>query len=147
MTKIMFFGTRDYEKEMALNWGKKNNVEVTTSKELLSSATVDQLKDYDGVTTMQFGKLENDVYPKLESYGIKQIAQRTAGFDMYDLDLAKKHNIVISNVPSYSPETIAEYSVSIALQLVRRFPDIERRVQKHMILLGKQKSCLNQLKI
>ncbi|HCZ0069907.1 TPA: hypothetical protein O2G74_000450 [Staphylococcus aureus] len=63
MTKIMFFGTRDYEKEMALNWGKKNNVEVTTSKELLSSATVDQLKDYDGVTTMQFGKLENDVYP------------------------------------------------------------------------------------
>ena len=32
MTKIMFFGTRDYEKEMALNWGKKNNVEVTTSK-------------------------------------------------------------------------------------------------------------------
>ncbi len=31
---------------------------------------------------------------------------------MYDLDLAKKHNIVISNVPSYSPETIAEYSVS-----------------------------------
>ncbi|MCP6297399.1 hypothetical protein NL457_29715, partial [Klebsiella pneumoniae] len=77
------------------------------------------------------GKLENDVYPKLESYGIKQIAQRTAGFDMYDLDLAKKHNIVISNVPSYSPETIAEYSVSIALQLVRRFPDIERRVQTH----------------
>jgi hypothetical protein len=29
------------------------------------------------------------------------------------------------------PETIAEYSVSIALQLVRRFPDIERRVQAH----------------
>ena len=38
---------------------------------------------------MQFGKLEPEVYPKLESYGIKQIAQRTAGFDMYDLELAK----------------------------------------------------------
>ena len=38
---------------------------------------------------MQFGKLEDSVYPKLEGYGIKQIAQRTAGFDMYDLDLAK----------------------------------------------------------
>ena len=80
---------------------------------------------------MQFGKLEDEVYPKLEAYGIKQIAQRTAGFDMYDLDLAKKHGIVISNIPSYSPETIAEYSVSIALQLVRRFPAIERRVQDH----------------
>ena len=37
---------------------------------------------------MQFGKLADSVYPKLEEYGIKQIAQRT-GFDMYDLDLAK----------------------------------------------------------
>ncbi|WP_305088617.1 NAD(P)-dependent oxidoreductase, partial [Staphylococcus aureus] len=51
------------------------------------------------------------------------------GADVKILDSAKKHHIVISNVPSYSPETIAEYSVSIALQLVRRFPDIERRVQ------------------
>ncbi|MDU2099149.1 MAG: lactate dehydrogenase, partial [Staphylococcus sp.] len=122
MTKIMFFGTRDYEKKDALNWGKEHNVEVVTSEEILSEDTVDQLEGFDGVTTMQFGKLSDSVYPKLEKYGIKQIAQRTAGFDMYDLDLAKKHNIVISNVPSYSPETIAEYSVSIALQLVRKFP-------------------------
>ena len=59
--KIMF-SVREYEKEMALNWGKKNNIEVTTSTELLSKDTVDQLKDYDGVTTMQFGKLEDEVY-------------------------------------------------------------------------------------
>jgi D-lactate dehydrogenase len=45
---------------------------------------------------MQFGKLADSVYPKLEEYGIKQIAQRTAGFDMYDLDLAKKHGIIMS---------------------------------------------------
>ena len=48
---------------------------------------------------------------------------------MYDLELAK-HGIIISNIPSYSPETIAEYSVSIALQLVRKFPTIEN-VQAH----------------
>ena len=29
---------------MALRWGKKNNIDVTTSKELLSVDTVDQLK-------------------------------------------------------------------------------------------------------
>lgn len=67
MTKIMFFGTRAYEKDMALRWGEKNNIEVTTSTELLSKDTVDQLKYYDGVTTMQFGKLEDEVYPKFRS--------------------------------------------------------------------------------
>ncbi len=35
MTKIMFFGTRAYEKDMALRWGKKNNIDVTTSTEFL----------------------------------------------------------------------------------------------------------------
>lgn len=76
-------------KKDALNWGKEHNVEVVTSEEILSEDTVDQLEGFDGVTTMQFGKLSDSVYPKLEKYGIKQIAQRTAGFDMYDLDLAK----------------------------------------------------------
>lgn len=89
MTKIMFYGTRDYEKNDALNWGKANNVEVVTTEEILSEDTVDLAKGFDGVTTMQFGKLADSVYPKLEEYGIKQIAQRTAGFDMYDLELAK----------------------------------------------------------
>ena len=38
---------------------------------------------------LQCNLVADSVYPKLEEYGIKQIAQRTAGFDMYDLDLAK----------------------------------------------------------
>lgn len=131
MTKIKFFGTRDYEKDVALNWAKENDVEVSFSNDFLSYDTLDQLEGFDGVTTMQFGKLEREAYPKLEAMGIKQVAQRTAGFDMYDLELAKKHGIIISNVPSYSPETIAEYSVAAALNLVRRFPRIEKRVQDY----------------
>lgn len=131
MTKIKFFGTRDYEKDVALNWAKENDVEVSFSNDFLSYDTLDQLEGFDGVITMQFGKLEKEAYPKLEAMGIKQVAQRTAGFDMYDLELAKKHGIIISNVPSYSPETIAEYSVAAALNLVRRFPRIEKRVQDY----------------
>ncbi|MHD0381652.1 D-lactate dehydrogenase [Staphylococcus simulans] len=131
MTKIKFFGTRDYEKDVALNWAKENDVEVSFSNDFLSYDTLDQLEGFDGVTTMQFGKLEKEAYPKLEAMGIKQVAQRTAGFDMYDLELAKKHGIIISNVPSYSPETIAEYSVAAALNFVRRFPRIEKRVQDY----------------
>ena len=95
MTRIKFFGTRDYEKDMALNWAKENDVEVSFSDDFLSYDTLDQLEGFDGVTTMQFGKLEPEAYPKLEEMGIKQIAQRTAGFDMYDLDLAKKHGIIV----------------------------------------------------
>ena len=30
MTKIKFFGTRDYEKDVALNWAKENDVEAVS---------------------------------------------------------------------------------------------------------------------
>jgi hypothetical protein len=45
MTKIMFYGTRDYEKNDALNWGKANK-----SKPLAKS-TVSSLKISSVVTT------------------------------------------------------------------------------------------------
>ena len=51
----------------------------------------------------------------MKQYGIKQIAQRSAGFDTYDLDLATKYDIIISNVPSYSPSSIAEIAVTQAI--------------------------------
>lgn len=55
----------------------------------------------------------------MKQYGIKQIAQRSAGFDTYDLDLATKYDIIISNVPSYSPSSIAEFAVTQAINIVR----------------------------
>ena len=132
MTKIMFYGTRDYEKNDALNWGKANNVEVVTTEEILSEDTVDLAKGFDGVTTMQFGKLADSVYPKLEENGIKQIAQLTAGFDMYDLELAKKHGIIISNVPKYSPDTIKRHLKKQLLMLIS-FHYMFHRIKKVFI--------------
>ena len=135
MTKIMFYGTRDYEKNDALNWGKANNVEVVTTEEILSEDTVDLAKGFDGVTTMQFGKLADSVYPKLEEYGIKQIAQRTLGFDMYDLDLAKNMALSFQMYLVIHQKLFFEYSVSIALQLVRRFLRL-KNVFKNIISNG-----------
>ena len=52
------------------------------------------------------------------------------GFDMYDLDLAK--NMALSfQMYLVIHQKLLQYSVSIALQLVRRFPAIEKRVQEH----------------
>lgn len=67
--------------------------------------------------------------------GIKQIAQRSAGVDMYNLDLATENDIIITNVPSYSPESIAEFTVTIALNLIRHVELIRENV-KNKISLG-----------
>ncbi|NGP45876.1 D-2-hydroxyacid dehydrogenase [Bacillaceae bacterium SIJ1] len=130
MNKIMMFGAREDEKEAALTWAKVNNVDITFSKEILKVETVEQLKGFDGVTTQQTGRLDDSIYERLSKLGMKQIAQRSAGYDMYNLEKAAEYNIIISNVPSYSPNSVAEYAVTAALQLIRKTHLINQKVEE-----------------
>ncbi|WP_436854357.1 D-lactate dehydrogenase [Staphylococcus caeli] len=131
MTSIKLFGVRNEDIPYIEKWASKNKVQVDLDEDLLNEDTVDRVKGFDGVSISQQIPLAESVYRKLHEFGIKQIAQRSAGFDIYDFELAEKYQLVISNVPSYSPHSIAEYSVSQALNLVRNYNDIQQKTQEY----------------
>lgn len=131
MTSIKIFGVREEDLPYIKAWSTKHNVTVDLDEALLSSETVDRTKGFDGVSISQQIPFGEDVYRKLHEFGIKQIAQRSAGFDIYDFDLAQKYDLIISNVPSYSPHSIAEYTVSQALNLVRNYNDIQQKTASY----------------
>lgn len=60
------------------------------------------------------------VYQKLHDFGIKSIGLRIVGFNIIDFDLAKKYDLIITNVPAYSPRAIAEMAVTQAMYLLRK---------------------------
>ena len=127
MKSIKLFGVREEDIPFINEWSEKNQVKVDLDSDILSLETVDRVKGFDGVSLSQQIELDETVYKKLHDYGIKQIAQRSAGFDSYNLELAKQYELVITNVPSYSPNSIAEYTVSQALNLIRNFNDIQNK--------------------
>lgn len=127
MTSIKIFGVREEDIPYIEAWATKNKVEVDLDKDLLTLDTVGRVEGFDGLSLSQQIPLDEAVYKKLHDFGIKQIAQRSAGFDIYDIDLARKYNLIISNVPSYSPHSIAEYTVSQALNLIRNYNDIQQK--------------------
>ncbi|MBZ8173753.1 D-lactate dehydrogenase [Staphylococcus cohnii] len=127
MKSIKLFGVREEDIPFINEWSEKNHVKVDLDSDILSLETVDRVKGFDGVSLSQQIELDEVVYQKLHDYGIKQIAQRSAGFDSYNLELAKQYELVITNVPSYSPNSIAEYTVSQALNLIRNFNDIQNK--------------------
>lgn len=129
--KILMYGTREDEKEAALAWAQKENVDVTFNDGPLTMETVDLLDGYEAVTTSQTAQFDDRLYEIVANKGIKQIAQRSAGFDMFDLDLATQHGLIISNVPSYSPNAIAEYAVTAAMNIIRNTEKIQRKVREH----------------
>lgn len=128
MIKIMLFGVRDEEIPIIKAWSTCNKVQVDYTPLNLTPETIEMAKGYDGVTISQVADLDVSLYPTLASYGIKQIAQRSAGFEMHDLTSATENGLIISNVPSYSPESIAEYAVTAALNLVRKTDLIRKKV-------------------
>jgi len=51
---------------------------------------------------------------------LKFIATRSTGFDHIDLDACLSRGIVVSNVPSYGENTVAEHSMALLLMLARK---------------------------
>ena len=111
--------------------GGTKYVEVELNKEILTEDNVDGVQGVDGLSLSQQHPISEDVFAKLQQFGIKHIAQRSAGFDTYDLNLATQYGIIISNVPSYSPSSIAEFAVTQAINIVRNQNDIQRKLREY----------------
>jgi D-lactate dehydrogenase len=50
------------------------------------------------------------------------IACRSAGYDYVDLNECNRKSIKVANVPSYSPNSIAEFAVGLTINLARQLP-------------------------
>lgn len=128
--KLKLFDVGDDEAPFVEKWEDENNVTVDYVPDSLTRENIDEVSGYDGLCLSHNGPFDNSLLKDLKDMGIKQIAQRSAGFDMYDLETATANNIKITNVPSYSPNSIAEYAVTGALYFVRKIPTVQQHVAK-----------------
>ncbi|MDN3955869.1 D-2-hydroxyacid dehydrogenase [Sporolactobacillus laevolacticus] len=127
--KFLMYGVQDHERATIENWANQHQVEIATTSDFLSEDTVAQSKGFDGICIQQPIALGGpNLYTQLKSNGIKQIATRTAGYDMIDLNEAEKNSLLVTNVPAYSPYAVAELAVTQAMQLVRHIPEFNKRV-------------------
>ncbi|MDO5662132.1 MAG: D-2-hydroxyacid dehydrogenase [Brachybacterium sp.] len=126
--KILFMGVREDETPAIEAWRAAHpDHEVTTTTDVLTMETVEELADYDALVVQQVIVPDTAIYARLRELGITQISSRTAGVDMFDLEAARAAGIAITNVPVYSPNAIAEFALASAMHLTRSFPAIARK--------------------
>ena len=82
--------------------------------------TVRLAHGFDVVCAFVNDSLGDEVLTELSKNGTKVIAMRCAGFNNVDLEAAKRLNLKVVNVPSYSPESVAEHTVALMLTLNRK---------------------------
>lgn len=121
--KISFFEIKDWEKEYLSK--KLSDNELFFSPDKLSMDNIEATKDCDIISPFIYSKINQEILDKL--INLKFISTRSTGFDHIDIKAARENKILISNVPFYGENTVAEHTFALILTLSRKiFKSVEK---------------------
>ncbi|WP_010234681.1 D-isomer specific 2-hydroxyacid dehydrogenase family protein [Clostridium arbusti] len=123
--KILAYSHRPDETEYFKEFSKKYKVEVVLCEEAPTMENADLAKGFDCIsiiTTMISDKLVE----KFHQVGVKFISTRTIGYDHIDIKKAKELGVHVGNV-TYSPNSVANYTVMMILMATRKMKSIMER--------------------
>lgn len=119
MTRIAFFDTKPYDKEIFDAHNQHYGFEFKYFKSHLNPDTAVMTQGYEVVCAFVNDILNAQVVDTLYNTGIQLIALRSAGYNNVDIKAAA-NRIKIVRVPAYSPYAVAEHTVALMLTLNRK---------------------------
>lgn len=129
--KIIVYGVRDDERPFMEQWQADTQIEVKIVTDLLTTETADLAAGYDGVVAFQQLSYADSMLERLADLGIHNLSLRNVGVDNINLDKLSELEIKLTNVPVYSPEAIAEFTVTQLMRLLRRTKEYARKFERH----------------
>jgi D-lactate dehydrogenase len=121
--RIAFYEAR--EDEIQYFKEKLKDFELYFFKEPLKE---NNILDVEIISIFADSRIDKNILEKLKN--IKFICTRTTGYDHIDLEECKKRGIVVSNVPAYGIETVAEHTFALILAVSRRLMESFERTRK-----------------
>ncbi|WP_217589460.1 NAD(P)-dependent oxidoreductase [Lentibacillus saliphilus] len=134
--KIIAFNVRPDEIESFETYSKQFNHDVDIQSNLFGPHNAHLAEGYEAVCILGNCKANAEALEKIANLGVKYLATRSAGFNNIDLEAAKKWRIRVSNVPAYSPNSVAEFTVGVTLCIIRNIKKALHRVDRHHFGLG-----------
>lgn len=128
--KVVCYGVRPNEVPFfeKLN---KYNFELKLVEELLNHDNIDTAEGMDAVILRGNCVADRTNIEKMNEYGIKYVFTRTVGFNHIDLQAAADYNMSVARVPGYSPNAIAELSLTLAMSLLRHVAHTVNKTSKY----------------
>ncbi|MBV4418942.1 lactate dehydrogenase [Clostridium tyrobutyricum] len=123
--KILVYSYRMDEAEYFEKFSKKYNVEIELSKEGPTLENVSLANGFDCISIITTS-VDRKLMEKFHQIGVKFISTRTIGYDHIDIKSAKEFGIHVGNV-TYSPNSVADYTVMMILMLSRKIKIIMER--------------------
>uniref|UniRef100_L7M4F5 Glyoxylate reductase/hydroxypyruvate reductase n=1 Tax=Rhipicephalus pulchellus TaxID=72859 RepID=L7M4F5_RHIPC len=102
------------------NWDKEEPVN--------HDVLIENVRGKDGLLCMLTDKINKDVIAAGDK--LKIIATMSVGFEHIDLEECKKRNIIVTNTPNVSSDSVAEMTIAMALAAGRRIVDCANAVKQ-----------------
>ncbi len=114
--KIVFFETSP-DDELYLKKSLSQGHELLFTAEPLTETTVALAEGAECISVFIYSFITKELLQQLPS--LRLIATRSTGFDHIDVSACEKRGVVISNVPHYGENTVAEHTFALILALSR----------------------------
>lgn len=115
--KIVFYEVEDWVREYLAEGGLEDCT-IELIKEPLDPYTASAAADAQIISVFIYSRVDKQVLDRLGA--LQFIATRSTGYDHIDVQECERRGIVISNVPRYGENTVAEHAFALILALSRR---------------------------
>lgn len=124
--KMFVYSLREYdEREFFDRFCEKYGIEYESTGETPVPDNVYMAEGFDVINIIT-SPISAEHIDRLKEAGVKCIATRTIGYDHIDYEYARKVGIGVINI-SYSPATVADYTIMMMLMGLRRIKHIMQR--------------------
>ncbi len=114
--------------EEAIDFMRKNGLEVDVKTDISHEELLDIVRDYDALIVRSRTKVTRDVIERAEK--LKIIGRAGVGVDNIDVSFATERGIVVVNAPGGNSVSAAEHTIGLIISLVRKIPQADRSVKE-----------------
>ncbi|MBM3250908.1 MAG: hydroxyacid dehydrogenase [Candidatus Nealsonbacteria bacterium] len=125
-SKIAFFETEQWEADYLKS--RLKGFDLLFSEDKLNPQNLKEVLDVNILSPFIYSLVDGEIVNSLKS--LKYIATRSTGFDHIDLKICRQRNILVSNVPTYGENTVAEHTFALILALSRKIYHSLERAKK-----------------
>lgn len=130
--KLLFYAAKIYDKKsFDLVLDQYPGVEIEYIDYELEPRTASLAKGYDAVCAFVSADVGAKTLEVLKENGVNIVLMRCAGFNNVDVEKAKELGIIVKRVPGYSPESVAELAMALALAVNRRLYKAYNKVREN----------------
>lgn len=123
--RILAYSHRSDETKYFKEFSEKYNVEVVLTNESPTMETAELAKGFDCISIITT-IIPSELVEKFHGLGVKFISTRTIGYDHIDLKRAKELGVGVGNA-TYSPNSVADYTIMLILMAIRKVKLIMER--------------------